>query len=61
MQKVYDFVFINLPQNGGKSDALNHASKRANYDIISFIDADAEINPVALNDVLDRFEMDPKI
>lgn len=61
MQSEYDFVFINLPKNVGKSDALNHASKWANYDIISFVDADAEINPTALNDVLDRFETDPRI
>lgn len=61
MQQDYEFVFINLPKNGGKSEALNHASKRANYDIISFVDADAEINPTALNDVLDRFESDPKM
>lgn len=61
MQSEYDFVFINLPKNGWKSAALNQASKWANYDIISFIDADAEINPTALNDVLDRFEMDHRM
>lgn len=61
MQKEYAFTFIDLPKNIGKSDALNHASKRAKYDIISFVDADAEINVTALNDVLNRFETDPKI
>ena len=61
MKSFYDFVFIDLPKNGGKSDALNHASKRANYDIISFIDADAKINIIALNDVLNRFETYPTL
>lgn len=56
MQGEYDFTFINLPQNVGKSGALNDASKQAKYDLIAFVDADAEINPCALNDVLDRFE-----
>jgi len=61
MQSDYDFTFIDLPKNGGKSDALNHASKYAKYDIISFIDADAEINTTALNDVLNRFETFPRM
>lgn len=61
MQQEYTFTFINLPKNIWKSDALNHASTWAKYDIISFIDADAEINAIALNDVLDRFETDSKI
>ncbi len=61
MQSDYKFTFIDLPKNGGKSDALNHASTYAKYDIISFIDADAEINTIALNDVLNRFETFPQM
>ena len=56
MQLLYEFTFIDLPQNGGKSAALNQASKIAKYNIISFVDAAAKINVRALNDVLNRFE-----
>lgn len=59
VQSDYNFTFIDLPKNIGKSDALNHASTYAKYDIISFVDADAEINTTALNDVLNRFETFP--
>jgi glycosyltransferase involved in cell wall biosynthesis len=61
MQLVYDFMFIDMPNNIGKSCALNHASTFARYDIISFVDADAEVNPVAFDDVLRRFATDEHI
>lgn len=58
MQSEYDFSFIDLPQNGGKSAALNTASKQAKHDILCFVDADGIINSKALNDVLERFHED---
>ncbi len=61
LQSLYNFSFIDLPKNGGKSAALNHASRYAQHDIISFVDADTEINKKALNDVLDRFESSSQI
>jgi cellulose synthase/poly-beta-1,6-N-acetylglucosamine synthase-like glycosyltransferase len=60
-QQIYNFSFIDLPYNIGKSDALNTASKRAKYDLICFVDADATINARALNDVLERFHSDKNI
>jgi len=61
MQSEYDFKFIDLPKNGGKSDALNIASQQAQYDMICFVDADGIINPIALNDVLERFHSDNRM
>jgi poly-beta-1,6-N-acetyl-D-glucosamine synthase len=61
MQSDYDFMFIDLPKNGGKSNALNIASKEAKYDMICFVDADGIINTKALNDVLERFHADETI
>jgi len=61
MQSEYDFKFIDLPKNGGKSDALNIASQQAQYDMICFVDADGIINPIALNDVLERFHGDSRM
>ena len=61
MQSEYNFKFIDLPKNGGKSDALNIASKQAKYDMICFVDADGIINPIALNDVLERFHSDSRM
>jgi glycosyltransferase involved in cell wall biosynthesis len=61
MQSEYDFKFIDLPKNGGKSDALNIASQQAQYDMICFVDSDGIINPIALNDVLERFHSDSRM
>ena len=61
MTSEYDFTFIDLPQNGGKSAALNTASKQAKYDIFCFVDADGIINTKALNDVLERFHEDSRM
>lgn len=61
LQSEYNFIFIDLTKNIGKSDALNTASKQAKYDMICFVDADAIINPMALNDVLERFQSNEKI
>lgn len=61
MQSQYNFTFIDLPKNLGKSDALNTATQQAQYDLICFVDADGTINPTALNDVLERFHADPRM
>ncbi len=61
MQSEYDFTFIDLPQNGGKSAALNTASKQAKHEMLCFVDADGIINSKALNDVLERFHEDNRM
>jgi cellulose synthase/poly-beta-1,6-N-acetylglucosamine synthase-like glycosyltransferase len=61
MQSEYKFMFIDLPKNVGKSDALNKASKQAKYELLCFVDADGIINSTALNDVLERFHEDNRM
>ncbi len=61
MQKKYEFTIIHNPENRGKAASINHALEHVHHDIMVVIDADTIINPRALEDMLARFQYDPKL
>lgn len=44
LQNTLDFIFVDLPENNGKANALNQGLKYATYDYVMGIDADTMID-----------------
>lgn len=57
----YNCRYIDLPVNGGKAAALNHAVVDAHYDMLCFVDADVWLNKKSCDDMLNRFASDSRI
>lgn len=61
LKKKYGFVLLNNKENMGKSKTLNGISKLAKNEILWVIDADIILTKEAVEDVLARFEYNPKV
>lgn len=61
LQNQYTFTFIDLPENHGKSNALNTAAKQAAYDYVLVVDADTMIADDAPYYLMDNFQTYPEI
>ena len=58
LRQQYPFRLIVNPVNRGKAPSLNDAAREARHGIILFLDADTEINPRAVGDMLARITCD---
>lgn len=56
-----NFVFINLKENKGKANALNHGFEYADYDYVMGLDADTIIDNDAPYYMLEAFEHNPNL
>lgn len=61
LNKRLDFEFVNLTENQGKANALNHGLEYATYDFVMVIDADTIIDDNAPFFMLEAFENNPKL
>lgn len=61
LQPHYPFRFVRNPVNRGKSPSLNALVDLARHDLLLFVDADTQLNPVAVADLLARFEEKPRL
>ncbi|TDM12129.1 poly-beta-1,6-N-acetyl-D-glucosamine synthase [Macrococcus lamae] len=61
LNKIYNFRFVDLPENQGKAQALNTAVKFAKYDYIMCIDADTLIEDDAPYYMVNHFVKDPTL
>lgn len=61
LQKKYNFMLHDNPQNLGKSETLNNAVSLAEHEILVFIDADIILKPKNIEDMLARMQSNKKI
>lgn len=61
LQKIYGFILINNKKNMGKSKTVNTISKLAKHEILWVVDADIILTKKAVEDVLARFEYNPRV
>lgn len=52
---------MDLEQNGGKANALNHALKFAQHDLVLTVDADSYLYRNALQSIVERYMQDPPL
>jgi poly-beta-1,6-N-acetyl-D-glucosamine synthase len=58
LQQIHPFRLVTNPVNRGKALSLNDAVREARHEIILCIDADTELNPAAVTDMLARMTCD---
>ncbi len=61
LQRHYPFRLLTHAVNRGKSPSLNEAARLARHDMLLFLDADTQLNPGAVTDMLARLESDPRL
>ncbi|MCE5590959.1 poly-beta-1,6 N-acetyl-D-glucosamine synthase [Staphylococcus pseudintermedius] len=61
LQNTLDFIFIDLPENNGKANALNQGLEYATYDYVMGIDADTMIDNDGPYFMLEHFKKNPKL
>ena len=61
LKKIYGFTLVNNKENIGKAKTLNNISKLAKHDILWVVDADIILTKKAVEDVLARFEYNPRV
>jgi poly-beta-1,6-N-acetyl-D-glucosamine synthase len=57
----YPIRVVHHRENQGKAAGLNAAMAEAQHEFVLILDADTELNPVALADLLARFAADPNV
>lgn len=61
LNRRYPFRLTRNATNRGKSPSLNSLAAMARHDLLLFVDADTELNPKAVQDMLARFECDSRV
>ncbi|MDD5704697.1 MAG: glycosyltransferase family 2 protein [Kiritimatiellae bacterium] len=61
LQRDYPFRVVTHAVNRGKSRCLNEAARLASHDLLLCLDADTQLNPKALTDLLARMESDRRL
>ncbi len=57
----YPNVFVYTKPNGGKASALNFGIEKASSDFVVCIDADTQLKPDAVSELMKKFDMEGKV